>query len=196
MTALDLMRSGEPFAASYLDMPNDLQPRAKRLCWRLDQLDPSDAGARSELLSELFGTCPPEVRVNSPFRCDYGFNVHFSGFALVNYGCSFLDTSPINIGAGAMIAPGVVLACAGHAVHPAQRAGGVMTSAPIAIGDNVWIGANVVVCGGVTIGSNSVIGAGSVVTHDVPEGVVAAGSPCRVLHEVRESDRVEARRLG
>lgn len=196
MTALDLMRSGEPFAASHLDMPNDLQPRAKRICWQLDQLDPSDTAARMELLSELLGTCPPVVGVNPPFRCDYGFNIHLHGFVLVNYGCSFLDTSPINIGAGTMIAPGVVLACAGHAVHPAQRAEGVLTSAPITIGDNVWIGANVVVCGGVTIGSNSVIGAGSVVTHDVPEGVVAAGSPCRVLHEVRESDRVEVRRLG
>lgn len=72
----------------------------------------------------------------------------------------------------------------------------MLTSAPITIGDNVWIGANVVVCGGVTIGSNSVIGAGSVVTRDVPEGVVAVGSPCRVLHEVRESDRMEVRRLG
>lgn len=191
MTALDLMRSDEPYAVGYLDMPNELQPRAERLCWRLGQLGPTDAEGRSRLCAELFGTWDPHAVVKPPFRCDYGFNVHFSGFALVNYGCTFLDTSPIHIGTGVFIAPGVVLACAGHAVDPTQRAQGVQTSAPITICDNVWIGANAVVCAGVTAGEGSVIGAGSVVTRDVPAGVLAAGSPCRVIRELGEKDRVE-----
>lgn len=191
MTALDLMRSGEPYAVSYLDMPNDLQPRAQRLCWEFNQLRPDDAEKRAQILSELFGTWHPRAVVKPTFRCDYGFNIHFSGFALVNYNCTFLDTSPIRIGEGAFIAPGVVLACAGHAVDPAQRAEGVQTSAPITVGNNVWIGANVVVCGGVAIGDGAVIGAGSVVTRDVPAGVLAAGSPCRVIRELGEKDRME-----
>lgn len=190
MDILDLMRSNESFVSTHRDMPTHLLPRARRLCWRLGQLDPSDRDARAALLSELFGTCNPRVCVEPPFSCDYGFNIHFHGFAFVNYGCSFLDTSPIDIGAGAMIAPGVVLSCAGHAVDPGQRAEGIQTSAPIRIGENVWIGANVVVCGGVTIGDGSVIGAGSVVTRDVPAGVVAAGVPCRVLRPIGEGDRV------
>ena len=191
MTALDLMRSDAPYAVSYLDMPNDLQPRAQCLCWRFNQLDPEDVEAQAEILGELFGTWHPRVVVKPTLHCDYGFNVHFHGFALVNYNCTFLDTSPINIGAGTFIAPGCTLACAGHAVHPEQRAAGIQTSAPITIGDNVWLGANVTVCGGVTIGDGSVIGAGSVVTRDIPAGVIAAGVPCRVLRPIDERDRVE-----
>ena len=190
MTALDLMRSDAPYAVSYLYMPNDLQPRAQGLCWRFNQLNPADAEARNQILGELFGTWHPRANVKPMFRCDYGFNIHFHGFALVNYNCVFLDTSPISIGEGVFIAPGCVLACAGHAVHPDQRSEGVQTSAPITLGDNVWLGANVTVCGGVTIGDGSVIGAGSVVTRDVPAGVIAAGVPCRVLREVGEADRV------
>ncbi len=190
MTALDLMRSDEPYAVSYLDMPNHLQARAQGLCWRFNQLDPTDAEGKAAILSELFGTWHPRVTVKPVFRCDYGFNIHFRGFALVNYNCVFLDTSPIRIGEGTFIAPGCVLGCAGHAVDPAQRAEGIQTSAPITIGDNVWLGANVTVCGGVTIGDGAVIGAGSVVTRDVPAGVLAAGVPCRVIREVGPDDRV------
>ena len=191
MNAMDIMRGPEPFAINYQDMPNELQLRAQRLCWRFNQLDPADTDAAQEVLRELLGTCPPgRIGVKQSFRCDYGFNIHLHGYVLVNYNCTFLDTSPINIGAGTLIASGCVLACAGHALHPEQRAEGIQTSAPITIGEGVWIGANVVVCGGVTIGDGSVIGAGSVVTRDVPAGVVAAGARCRVLRPIGESDRV------
>lgn len=191
MNAMDIMRGPEPFAINYQDMPNELQLRAQRLCWRFNQLDPADTDAAQEVLRELLGTCPPgRIGVKQSFRCDYGFNIHLHGYVLVNYNCTFLDTSPINIGAGTLIAPGCVLACAGHALHPEQRAEGIQTSAPITIGEGVWIGANVVVCGGVTIGDGSVIGAGSIVTRDMPAGVVAAGVPCRVLRPIGEGDRV------
>lgn len=58
---------------------------------------------------------------------------------------------------------------------------------PVTIGDNVWITSNVVILPEVTIGSNSVIGAGSVVTHDIPPGVFAAGNPCKVVKKVNFS---------
>ena len=99
-----------------------------------------------------------------------------------------LDTSPVYIGANVFIAPGVCLACAGHAILPMQRADGIGTSKPITIKDDVWIGANVTVCGGVTIGNGSIIGAGSVVNKDIPAGVIAVGNPCRVLREITEKD--------
>ena len=90
-----------------------------------------------------------------------------------------LDTSPINIGAGAFIGPGVCLACSGHAIHPSQRSR-VLTSAPITLEENVWLGANVTVVGGVTIG------AGSVVTKDIPAGV-----PCKIIREITDDDIFE-----
>lgn len=68
---------------------------------------------------------------------------------------------------------------------------GIGTSAPITIGDNVWIGANATICAGVTIGDGSVIGAGSVVTKDIPAGVVAVGNPCRVLRPITEEDKLK-----
>lgn len=60
---------------------------------------------------------------------------------------------------------------------------------PIKVGNNVWIGGNVVVLPGVTIGDNAVIGAGSVVTKDIPPGIVAVGNPCRVIREITDEDK-------
>jgi len=101
-----------------------------------------------------------------------------------------LDTSPVYIGANAFIAPGVCIACSGHAIDPTQRSHGISTSRPITIEEDVWIGANATVCGGVTIGAGSIVGAGSVVTKDIPKGVIAAGNPCRVLREITEEDKL------
>ena len=191
MNIMDVVCDSEPYAISYQDMPNERQLRAQQLCWRFNQTDPADAEASQAILRELLGTAAPGlIGIKPDFRCDYGFNIHLHGYVLVNYNCVFLDTSPINIGAGTFIAPGCVLACAGHALHPEQRVEGIQTSAPITIGEGVWLGANVTVCGGVTIGDDSVIGAGSVVTRDVPAGVVAAGTPCRVLRQISDDDRV------
>ena len=61
---------------------------------------------------------------------------------------------------------------------------------PVIIGNDVWIAANVTICGGVTVGNGSVIGAGSVVTRDIPEGVLAAGNPCRVIREITDEDSI------
>ena len=58
--------------------------------------------------------------------------------------------------------------------------------APIHIGENVWIGANVTVVGGVTIGNHAIIAAGAVVTKDVPENAVAAGVPAKAIRYIDE----------
>lgn len=167
-----------------------IQNRARELCLELDRVSPADATERNRILGELL---PPDSHlpvVMPPFRCDYGFNIHFGGFAFLNYGVTILDTSPIRIGQGTFIAPGVTISAAGHALDPAQRAQAISTSEAIAIGSNVWIGANATICAGVTIGDDSVIGAGAVVTHDIPAGVVAAGVPARVLRELGPDDHV------
>ena len=58
----------------------------------------------------------------------------------------------------------------------------------VSVGDNVWIGAGVRVMPGVTIGNNVIIGAGSVVTKDVPDGVMAFGNPCKVYRKLTEEE--------
>ena len=146
---------------------------------------------RSELLKQLFGDCHPLTFIETSFHCDYGFNIHTHGLTVVNYNCVILDTSPVHIYENAFIGPGVCIACAGHPMDAARRAQGIVTSAPVTIGKDVWIGANAVICGGVTIGEGSVIGAGSVITKDIPAGVVAAGVPCRVLRPAAKEDRTD-----
>ncbi len=172
-----------------------IQLKSKMLCHKFNLTSPDEGEKRREIMKELFGTYKPEVCIEPSFHCDYGFNIHFAGFALINYNCAILDTSPVYIGKNAFIAPNVCISCAGHALNAEQRRSGVNTSAPIRIGDDVWIGANATILGGVSIGSGSVIGAGSVVTKDIPSGVVAVGSPCRVKRKITESDKIDPRAL-
>ena len=192
MNPIDIIRRPAAYASGYENLPQEAQLKAKQLCWEYNKTGPMEADKRQNILKQLFGTYSPMVGIEPDFHCDYGFNIHFHGFAVLNYNCVILDTSPVNIGAGAFIAPGVCLACSGHAVDAQQRSQGIGTSAPITLEDNVWIGANSTICGGVTIGADSVIGAGSVVTHDIPTGVVAAGVPCKVIRRVAENDKIPA----
>ncbi len=190
MDYLELMKKNKPYATCDFDMPNHLQINSKKLCFEYNHTAPDEVNKRNEILSKLLGTSNEFAIIEPSFHCDYGFNIHLHGFVLVNYNCVILDTSPVNIGANVFIAPGVCLACAGHAILPEQRAEAIGTSAPITIEEDVWIGANATVLGGVTIGKGSIIGAGSVVTKDIPPGVIAVGSPCKVMRKITDDDRI------
>ena len=191
MSLLEKLSKAEAYTSQFEYSDLDLQLPAKQLCWEFNQAEPSDSVRKGKILSKLFGTYHEMVFIEPTFRCDYGFNIHFHGMAIVNYNCVILDTSPVNIGAGVCIAPGVCISCAGHALDPEQRITGITTSAPITIEDEVWIGANATICAGVTIGKGSVIGAGSVVTRDIAAGVIAVGSPCRAIRPITEKDRID-----
>lgn len=190
MTMLDIMKTNAPYCSDHRDMPSDLGRRAKTLCWEYNRTAPDEKEKRSEILQQLLGTCHPLTSIQPSFHCDYGFNIHTHGLTVINYNCVILDTSPVSIGANVFIAPGVCIACSGHAILPQQRAAGIGTSKPVTLEDDVWIGANCTVCGGVSIGKGSIIGAGSVVTKDIPSGVIAVGNPCRVLRKITEADRM------
>ena len=190
MKVIDVIKGENAYTIGYTEELAELEKKAKELCYEFNQTSPSEDDKRSKIIKELVGTYDESVHIEPTFRCDYGFNIHFHGFALINYNCVILDTSPVHIGKNAFIAPGVCIACAGHSIHPEQRIW-ADTSAPITLEDNVWIGANATICGGVTIGEGSVIGAGSVVVKDIPKGVVAAGNPCRVIRKITEKDIVE-----
>lgn len=185
------MKNNQTYCSDNKDMPYELQHKAKLLCWEYNQTCPDEVKKRSILLQKLLGDCHPLTFIEPSFRCDYGFNIHTYGLTVINYNCVILDTSPVHIGENTFIAPGVCIACSGHALNAEQRAAGIGTSGPIIIGNNVWIGANATICGGVEIGNGSIIGAGSVVTKNIPEGVIAVGNPCRVLRNITEQDRIQ-----
>lgn len=195
MNVLEIMKSPAAYASGFEHIPVNEQRHAKKLCWEYNKTSPDEQEKRREILQELLGTCHPMTAIEPAFRCDYGFNIHTHGLAVINYNCVILDTSPVHIGAGAFIAPGVCIACSGHSIDPEQRSHGIGTSAPITLEDNVWIGANATICGGVTIGAGSAIGAGSVVTRDIPAGVIAAGSPCRVIRPITERDKIDQNKI-
>ena len=172
MNPLDIIKNSAAYANGYENTPTAAQAHAKQLCWEYNQTAPNEQDKRNAILQALFGTCSPMTGIEPSFHCDYGFNIHTHGLAVINYNCVILDTSPVHIGSGAFIAPGVCLACAGHAIDPEQRSHGIGTSAPITLEDNVWIGANSIILRGTEIGDNSVIAAGSIVKGIVPENSI------------------------
>ena len=188
MTQRERMCSGALYDAGDSELAQG-RARAKALVHRYNQTTDEQVSLREELLGELLGGMGEDVWIVPPFRCDYGFNISLGSRFYANYDCIILDVCPVTIGERVLLGPRVGLYTAGHPLDAAVRATGLEYGAPIAIGDDVWIGGNAVVCPGVTIGEGSVIGAGSVVTRDIPPGVVAAGNPCRVLRPIGPADR-------
>ncbi|GGF43305.1 maltose O-acetyltransferase [Williamsia phyllosphaerae] len=168
----------------YLD-DDDLRER-RRVCWRrldvFNSVAGDDDSARANAMSELAGSVGEYVVVIPRFTCTFGTNIHLGDHAFVNGNAFFMDDAPIAVGAHVRIGPGAQLMTALHPVDDhARRREGWERAAPIVIGENSWLGASVTVGAGVTIGRNVVVGAGSVVLHDIPDHVVAAGTPARVI---------------
>lgn len=165
------------------------QKIARRLTQKLNTVDRADFDSIKEIVKELIGKTEGDAFINPPFYCDYGSHIEVGKNFFANYNCTMLDVCRIRIGDNVQLAPNVAIYTAGHPVHPATRNTLYEYGIDVTIGNNVWIGGNVVICPGVTIGDNAVIGAGSVVTKDIPAWSVAAGNPCRVIREITEADR-------
>ena len=127
--------------------------------------------------------------IDTPFRCDYGKHITVGARFYANSYCTIIDVAPVTIGDNVMLGPNVQILTAGHPLHPDVRNTAYEYGIPVTIGDNVWIGAGAIVLPGVHIGSNAVIGAGAVVTKDVPENVLAAGNPCKVIRAITDEDK-------
>lgn len=162
---------------------------AADICWEYNHTRPSDMKKREELIRKLFGKVGVEPYVEPNFFCGFGFNIEVGDHFFANNNCNFVDPGKITIGDYVFLGPSVSLFTAHHPIDTEMRNQLLEYAAPITIGDNVWIGGNTVVVPGVTIGSNVVIGAGSVVTKDIPDNVVAAGNPCRVIRPITEADK-------
>src|SRR5436190_24178367 len=137
----------------------------------------------AKTIRELLPNSSPDLYIEPPFHCDYGYNIHCGKRVYFNVNCIVLDVVKITIGSFVLFGPGVHIYTATHPLEAKARRTHV-TSAPVVIGDDCWIGGNSVILPGVTIGSGSVVGASSVVTNDVPPGVLVAGNPARIIRKL------------
>lgn len=164
------------------------QKVCRKILQRLNTVDRSDFDAINKIVKELLGKSEGAF-INPPFYCDYGFHIEVGKNFFANYNCTIIDVAKVKIGDNCQFAPNVSIYTAGHPIHPESRNTIYEYGIEVTIGDNVWIGGNTVIVPGVHIGSNTVIGAGSVVTKDIPDWVVAAGNPCKVIRKITEEDR-------
>jgi maltose O-acetyltransferase len=160
--------------------------RACRLLRSYNSTTEEQPEQRSQILQELFGKMGEKIQILPPFHCDYGSNIYIGNNLYMNYGCVILDCNTVHIGDNVLCAPNVQIYTAYHPTEPEIRLSGRELAAPIKISNNVWIGGGTIICPGVTIGDNTTIGAGSVVVKDIPENVVAAGNPCRIIRHLSE----------
>jgi len=180
MTEKEKMLLGELYIASDEELERDFL-NAKKIVRLFNSTIENELESRKKILSELFEKAGENIYIEPPFHCDYGYNISVGNNFYANYDCIILDVNKVKIGNNVKIGPRVNIYTAGHPIDAATRNSRLEFGKPITIGDDVWIGGNVVINPGVTIGSNVVIGSGSVVTKDIPDNVVAAGNPCRVL---------------
>ena len=189
MTEREKAAAGYLYDANYDQELAELRAKCMNLCWDYNALRPADREPQLALLRQILGGMGENCTILAPFRCDYGYNITVGRNFFANYNCIILDGAKVTFGNDVFIAPNCVFSTAGHAIDEAQRNRGLEIALPITVGNSVWFGANVTVLPGVTIGDNVIIGAGSVVTKDIPSGVIAVGNPCRVLRPITGEDK-------
>lgn len=160
------------------------QAGAQALMAAYNATAPDEADRRRALLEQLLGSVGQETELRPPLYVDYGSRITIGDRCFANFGLTALDVAPITIGDDVQIGPNVQLLTPTHPLEPGPRRAKWESAEPITIGDNVWLGGGVIVLPGVTIGADTVVGAGAVVTHDLPAGVLAVGSPARVVRRV------------
>jgi len=193
MTEKEKMLSGELYDCADLELITRWH-KAKALMKEYNNTDSTNRERLDEILNQLLGGRGKNLWIAGPFFCDYGENIYIGENSEINHNCVFLDCNRITIGKNALIAPAVQIYCAFHPVraseriqNPSDQEGMIFCktqSAPVTIGDHVWIGGGAIILPGVTIGNNVTIGAGSVVTKNIPDHVLAFGNPCKVVKEI------------
>lgn len=188
MTEWEKMLAGLPNN----DRAPELEARrlvAKRLFRAYNRTTEEDVEVREEIKRQLFRSVGKNVFIEPDFICEMGNNITIGDHVFMNFGCIIFDMGEVTIGDNVMFGPRVGIYTTNHAFNPEERIDNVVISKPVHIGNRVWIAADVKIVQGVTIGDDSIIGAGSVVTKDIPAGVIAAGNPCRVIRAITEKDK-------
>jgi len=164
---------------------SDARRRARELCRALNDSPETPPTQRRHILQELFGAGGDTVWMQPPFHCDYGSNIRLGTRVFFNFNCVVLDVCEVRIGDHSLFGPAVQILTPLHPLDAAARRRHEFGK-PIEIGSDVWVGGGALILAGVRIGSGAVIGAGSVVTRDIPDRVLAAGNPCRVIKDIRD----------
>lgn len=173
---------------------------AHKLCLDYNRLYEDQEAERKAILDKLIEKKGKGLYLQGPIQFDYGVYTTFGKNCYANFNLTILDCAKVTIGDNVFFGPNCSLMTPIHPYLPSERNarekedGSVFTleyAKPIQIGNDCWIASNVTVCGGVTIGDGCVIGAGSVVTRDIPSGVLAAGNPCRVIRKITPKDSIE-----
>lgn len=164
-----------------------MRSRARDLCQALNASRDADHELRKSLCSQIFGKGGETVWMQPPFYCDYGSNIELGHRVFFNFNCVVLDVCRVAIGDFTLFGPAVQILTPMHPLN-AQLRRKQEFGKPIEIGSDVWVGGGALILPGVRVGSRSVIGAGSVVARDIPEGVFAAGNPCRVIREITDDE--------
>lgn len=194
MTEREKLDLGMWYDANFDEELLNARDEAEKLYFAFNQTSPEEPEKRRELLHKLIPDLADDAVILSPFYTDYGYNCSIGEGSFLNHGAYLMDGAKITIGKHVFIGPNCGMYTASHPFLAKERNKGLEKAEPITIGDDVWLGASVTILPGVTIGSNTVIGAGSVVTKDIPEGVIAMGCPCKVVRPITEEDSIERRK--
>jgi maltose O-acetyltransferase len=192
MTEKEKMLAGELYDCGDPELM-EIWVSGKNLMQKYNSLDYSDRTGQSGILDELLGACGEQTQITAPFFIDYGKFIFLGNNCEINMNCVFLDCNYITIGDNALIAPGVHIYTVSHPISAKERYSkntndgfpfAIGRTAPVKIGNNVWIGGGSIILPGVTVGDNVTIGAGSVVTKSIRSNVLAYGNPCRIIKEI------------
>jgi len=189
MSQLKRMLSGELYMAEGEELGKIRDNMLDKL-YQYNHAHYNNHKLRDELIKEILGGYKDKLKITPPVYFDYGKHTFVGKNFYANFDCIFLDVNTITIGDNVMFGPRVGLYTAGHPIDKDIRIAGLEYGLPITIGNNVWIGGNVVVMPGVHIGDNTIIGSGSVVTKDIPSDVIAAGNPCKVIRKITTEDKI------
>jgi len=184
MCEKEKMLAGNLYDANYDKELINERLTNKDKCYKYNNIKPSNIEERTQTLNEILGKHKNNFYIEQPFYCDYGYNIEVGENFYSNHNLVILDGNKVIFGDNVFIAPNCSFYTAGHPLDYETRNKGLEYAKPIKVGNNVWIGGNVVVLPGITIGDNVVIGAGSVVTKNIPSNVVAVGNPCKVIKKL------------
>lgn len=162
--------------------------KSREVCFRYNQIPPSREAERVALLKDFLAKTGERLTIEPPFYCDFGFNVEVGEDFYANYNLVILSGARVTFGDHVFLGPNCSFYPPEHPLDAKTRNAGMEYAFEIAVGNNVWMGGNVTVLSGVHIGDRTIIGAGSVVTKDIPAGVIACGNPCRVLRPLTERE--------